>query len=347
MLELLKFEYRRLLKSKFLWVLVGLSFVLPIIAALAINFFIKELGMGNVDIDVTNRRYFTWYIISYFHERLPLAIAIFTPLFIGRDYKDGFIRNKLTAGHSRIEIFGSAVVTQLSVTVGLSLIYIIGGLLGCAMTSIGCDINRGEMLLRAITLLLSLMATSVLFTAISLLIKSRAGTMVICIAFVFSLGLFSLLATNYSYSRQMIYEYEDIYNDAVEAYSSVETGYTMSEFDSDKYFNAGWYIGHPLFLVTNASLGSEFIPSFSSMLMTADMFTYPKEISRLSFVNSYYSVFTGNYGAFIIDENDLEDIPGAFVTFEKAEIEYNIKSIIWAGVFFGAGFALFRKKNVF
>ena len=347
MAELLKFEYHRLLKSKFLWVLMGLAFIIPLVAALVINLLVGEVGVDGIDVDKTNVRYFTWYVISYFIERIPLAIAIFIPLFIGRDYKDGFIRNKLTAGHKRIDIFGSAVLTQLSVTVALSVMYILGGLTGCAMTSLGCDINHGEMLLRALTLLLSVMATSILFTAISLLIKSRAGTMVICIAFVFSLGFFSMMASNYSYNREMINEYEELYSEALENISVDYGSPAGAEFDADSYLNAGWYVGHTLFVGTNAALSSEFIPSFSSMITDSEMFAYPKKISRLSFANSYYSLMTGNIGAYIIDPDDLEDIPGAYVTFEEAELQYNIKSVIWAAVFFGAGYALFRKKNVF
>ena len=355
MLELLRFEYYRLLKSKFLWVLAALSFILPMLTAILINFLIKQIGVDfdEIDMDRTNIRLFTWYIVSYFYERLPLALAVFIPLFIGRDYKDGFIRNKLTAGHSRIEIFGSAVITEASVTVLLSLCYILGSLLGCLFTRFGCDLNNGEMLLRAFTLLLSLLSLSVLFTAISMVIKSRAGTMVICVAFVFSFGIFSMMAGNYSYNHQMIDEYEELYNEALE--NAPEGYYDLSdkEFDKNRYFNTGWFIGHPLFVATNATLGSEFEPTLSSMIMNEsmitgeNMFEYPKTITRLPFVNSYYSMFTGNYGAFMVDRDDLNDITGAVVSFERAELEYNIKSIVWSAIYFGAGYLIFRKKNVF
>ena len=202
-------------------------------------------------------------------------------------------------------------------------------------------------------LLLSLLSLSVLFTAISMVIKSRAGTMVICVAFVFSFGIFSMMAGNYSYNHQMIEEYEELYNEALE--NAPEGYYDLSdmEFDKSRYFNTGWFIGHPLFVATNATLGSEFEPTLSSMIMNEslitgeNMFEYPKTITRLPFVNSYYSMFTGNYGAFMVDRDDLNDITGAVVTFERAELEYNIKSIVWSAIYFGAGYLIFRKKNVF
>lgn len=347
MLELIKFEYYRILKSKFIWVLAALAFIIPLLAAIAINYLINGFNMNDVDIDRTNVRFFTWYIISFFYERLPLALAIFIPLFIGRDYKDGFIRNKLTGGHKRIDIFASAVITEITVTVALSILYIIGGLIGCAFTTIGCDLNNGEMLLRAFTLLLALVSISVLFTAISLIIKSRAGTMVICIAFVFSLGMFSSLASNYAYDHKMIDAYGEIYEETVTSYT--DGYYTEAElkFDKDKYFNSGWYIGHPLFLLSNASLEADFIPSLSSMILDDDMFSYPKKISRLTFVKSYYSLFMGDISGLLMQQDDLDDIPGAYVSFEEAELTYNIKSVIWSCIFFGAGYAVFRKKNIF
>lgn len=347
MLELVKFEYYRILRSKFIWVLAALAFILPLLAAIVINYLINGFRVSDVDIDRTNVRFFTWYVISFFYERLPLALAIFIPLFIGRDYKDGFIRNKLTAGHKRMDIFASAVITEITVTVVLSVLYVIGGLIGCSLTVIGCDLNNGEMLLRAFTLLLALISISVLFTAISLIIKSRAGTMVICIAFVFSLGMFSSLASNYSYDHKMIDAYEEIYEEMMESFDAGYYDHSELKFDKDKYFNTGWYIGHPLFLISNASLEADFIPSLSSMILDDDLFSYPKKISRLSFVKSYYSLIMGDVSGLLMQQDDLDDIPGAYVSYEEAELTYNIKSVMWSCIFFGAGYAVFRKKNIF
>ncbi len=352
MLELLIFEYYRILKSKYIWVLAGLCAIMPILAAVAIQLILGELGEDIIDqLKTSNVRFLTWYVIAYFYERVPLLLGLFVPLFIGRDYKDGFIRNKLTAGHKRIEIFASAIITEVTVAVALSIIYIVFGLASIACTSVGCDVNKGEMFGRAFTLLLSLIATTTLFAVISLLIKSRAGTVVICIAFVFSFGMFKLLASNYSYTHEMVDEYEELYDEVAERYSggspTTDIYFSIPEFNRDLYFNSGWYIGHPLFVVTNAALGSEFIPTLQSMIMSTDAFEYPDKIDRLGMVDSVLSAFTGNYGQYLIDQRDLEDIPGAFVKYREAEVIYNLKSVVWIGIYFGAGYALFRKKNIF
>ena len=356
MRELLKFEYYRIFKSKIIWVMVGLSFALPMFAAIALHFIIKKFGidLDDMDLDKDNIRYVTWFIISYFYERLPVVIALFAPLFIGRDYKDGFIRNKLTAGHTRLEIFVSAIVTQATVTAVLSVCYMLGGMLGLLPTMFGVDLNHGEMFIRAGTLLLSLIATTILFSALALLIKSRAGVVVIAIAFIFSFGIFNTLASSYSYSHKTIDAYEELYNETMERFSQSEGANYYSidemELDKDSYFNVGWYIGHPIFLCTNATLSSEMIPSFSTMMgvSSADgFFEYGNKIHRTAFSNSLFTLFSGNYASYLIDQNDIYDLPGVTVRVEEAELAYNIKSVLWGVIYFAAGYALFRKKNIF
>ncbi len=354
MSELLKFEYYRIFKSKIIWVMAAICAAAPVLAALALNLIIKELTGEDVNFDFTssNEKYFTWFIISYFYERVPLILALFVPLFIGRDYKDGVIRNKLIAGHTRFEIFTSYVVTQVSVAVVLSAIYIFAGCIGMAFTRVGLNLNHGEMFLRAGTLLLALIATTTLFAVISLLIKSRAGTTVLCIAFIFTLGIFSMLSTNFSYNHKMIDEYREIYEENI---SNLQFDYGPNsmyyyqpkEFDESDYFNVGWYIGHPIFLLTDASLSDEFVPDLQSLVLSAndELFSYPKKIARTAFVDSIYAAFVGNGG--YITADDLEKIDGAYVKVADAELQYNIKSIIWLAIYFGGGYALFRKKNIF
>ena len=353
MLELLKFEYTRLLKCKPVWLLVAYAILLPVLAAIGLQVILINLGDDSFDIDTTQVKFFTWYVIAFFYERLPLVLALFIPLFIGRDYKDGVIRNKLIAGHSRVQIFMSAVIPQVTLAVVLSIIYVLSGIIAIALTDFGCNINHGEMLARAFTLLLSLVATTVFFSVISLLIKSRAGTVVICIAFVFSFSFFSMMATNFAYTHKMVDQYEEYYNEKVGQINNASPTTDIyfsgfEEFDKDTYFNAGWYVGHPIFLLTDAGLSGEFIPSLNSMISSSDdIFAYPKEISRLGILNSYLNFFTGNYGAFVIGQEIFDNIDGAYVKFEQAEIEYNIKSIVWTAVYLGAGYVLFRKKNIF
>ncbi len=353
--ELLKFEYYRILKSKIIWVMLALAALMPVFAAVVIQVLFVNLNGGDLDsldFEVGNIRFFTWYVISYFYERVPLILALFIPLFIGRDYKDGVIRNKLTAGHKRYEIFFSAVITHVSVAVVLCLVYVFAGLAAMALTDIGVDINRGEMFARAFTLLFSLIATAVLFVVVSLLINSRAGTVVICISLVFLFGFMGNLASNFCYSSSVAQEYVDAYNEMIDdGKDGYDYGYGYGSFINEEaeisdYLNAGWYIGHPIFLTTNASMSNELVGNLSNVFSfdSDEVFVYPKKISRMGFLRSSLSMFMGNYGSMFVNQDDID---GAVISVSQALVEYNIKSFIWLGTYIGGGYALFRKKNIF
>ncbi|MBP5180365.1 MAG: hypothetical protein J6127_03645 [Clostridiales bacterium] len=351
MVELLKFEYYRIFKSVFWWVMAAAAAIIPVLTVVSVMSVLRMItgdSFDYSDIDLTNAniRFGNWYVISYFYERIPLIIALFVPLFLGRDYKDGFIRNKLTAGHTRFEVFTSAVITQVSVTAVLSIIYILFAIISLLLCPLELNLHKGEMLVRALTLILSLCATTILFTSLSFMIKSRAAAVVLTIVFVFSTNIFAMLATNYSYNHRIIHEYGELYNEAAEklSYDNVE------EFDEDSYFNVGWYIGHPIFVLTNAGLGDELLPSvgITSIMMDEDAFSYTNYVYRKGFTNHILSaLFTNNYMTYIIDSKDVNKIDGVEVKVSQVELEYNIKSVCWGAIFYGCGYAIFRKKNIF
>ena len=95
--ELLKFEYKRLLTCKPLYFILAAAAIIPLAAGIGVNIFFGLLGVDDFDaLNFTsgNEQFFTWFVISFFHTRLPIFIALFTSLFLGRDFRDGFVRNK-------------------------------------------------------------------------------------------------------------------------------------------------------------------------------------------------------------------------------------------------------------
>ena len=343
MVELLKFEFYRLYKSVFAWILVGVMAVLPILAVIALSLIINY-GGGDVKFSANNSQFLTWLIISYFYKWVPLVMALFAPLFVGRDYS-GFIRNKMTAGHTRFQIFTSAIVSKVCYALILCLAYIIAGLIACVFSPFGVNLNGGEMLLRALTLMLSAAASTVMFSTLALIIRNRALPIIISILFVMTISnIAGLLATNFNYSHKAVSQYAELYEEKVEEY-----GYpTASEVDEDRFFNVGWYVGRPIALLTNAGLEDEFIMGTNGLFTSIgeDTFRYNNNISRHPF-NSYTSMIISGTG-YIVEEKEIKKhVDGAYVTVSQAELEYNIKSILWTAVYFGGGYMLFRKKNIF
>ncbi|MCR4689469.1 MAG: ABC transporter permease [Saccharofermentans sp.] len=358
--ELLKFEYKRILSSKIIWFMLAYAFLCPVVAVVslaAVLDIILDVDIKELldELNASNFKYFTWMIISYFYVRLPLVLGLFSGLFIGRDYSDGFIRNKITAGHSRAQIYFSTLITQLTINVVMAVLYILGGLIALACSPFEVNLNNGEMLLRAFTLMLALAVFTTMFTAIALNIKAKALVVVISALFVMASGPVSGVIGNYAYSSNLIDNYIEACEEKVEEIEamSFDTEYDYYYYDYDyvvperkDYINFAWYVMHPLYLVTNAGIEADLIPSTStvSLITEEGLFEYPAKVSRSSFATSIFAMFSGNNSP--LDYSEIEDVKGMQVRISSLIPVYMIKSVIWCAVFTGAGYILFRKKNI-
>ena len=351
--ELLKFEYKRLLTCKPLYFILAAAAIIPLAAGIGVNVFFGILGVDDFDslngFTSGNEQFFTWFVISFFHTRLPIFIALFTSLFLGRDFRDGFVRNKVTAGHSRLSIYASAMITQVSVTAALCIIYVLVGTVTMALSPMGANLNGGEMLIRAFVLMLSLIAMTVLFTALSMALNGKVLVTVISVVFVMALGLAGSLASTYSYSSDMIDEYIDVCEDKIDEYEE-EYGYVYYTVPKrSDYINYGWYIGHPLYVLTNAGIEKDLMASLENSVLTFDadeIFSYPKKVARMGYGQSLITAIFTNSNPPPLDKKDMKKIDGMIVDIDDLLVAYSIKSVVWTAIFAAGGYAIFRKKNL-
>ncbi|MCQ2516435.1 MAG: ABC transporter permease [Saccharofermentans sp.] len=360
MLELLKFEYYRLKKNPLFWIILALCVVAPLFVGIIVRVLATMIEKGGADISdldlsKANIKWITWFASSYFYVRLPLIMAIFTPLFIGRDYKDGIIRNKIIAGHTRLQIFATSIIVQCSVVFVFSVVYFVFGIIGMFITPFGPNINGGEMFIRAFILLISLCATVILITALSLTIKNRVLALVIAVVFVSTFNFFGTFASSYSYTPNMVDDYLDLYEDTLEKY---EVYYNWDNSDIEdmipaksSFLGIPYYIGHPIYVLTNATMGSELIPSFSQAALLNDEIipSYSNKVSREDAFkgNIIRAIFMDDFGSYMIDESDIRKMDGIVLPIEQVELTYTIKSIVWASIYAFCGYGIFRKKNLF
>lgn len=116
---------------------------------------------------------------------VPIVLAIFCSLFVGREYSDGTIRNKIMIGHKRIDIYLSNLIVNAVVMFLFCLvffiIYLCVGipLLGFFHT----DIQYVMMVVLA-TYMLCLCFTCI-YTMIAIICSSKAIISIICIMSVF------------------------------------------------------------------------------------------------------------------------------------------------------------------
>lgn len=118
MLKLLHANFYRLKKNK---VFIGII-IITIIASFVIIF---NTYQGNI----TNEKYnmqktpidrtYTIYI-----NVISFLIAVFVSIFVGSDYDNGTIRNKIIVGHSRKNIYLSNLIVSIVVCLVLEIIYL-------------------------------------------------------------------------------------------------------------------------------------------------------------------------------------------------------------------------------
>lgn len=120
MYKLLNASFSRLRKNK---IFLGLVILTIIIAAfMLISEYLDKVKYSSVFGISSNT---TDILLTNFINIIGFFIAIFTSLFVGAEYSDGTIRNKIVAGHSRKSIYLSNLIVSILVGIFLELIYLI------------------------------------------------------------------------------------------------------------------------------------------------------------------------------------------------------------------------------
>ena len=120
MYKLLNASFSRLRKNK---IFLGLVILTLIIAAfMLISEYLDKVKYSSVFGISSNT---TDILLMKFINIVGFFIAIFTSLFVGAEYSDGTIRNKIVAGHSRKNIYLSNLIVSIVVGLILEFIYLI------------------------------------------------------------------------------------------------------------------------------------------------------------------------------------------------------------------------------
>ncbi len=187
--KLLSANFLRLFKEKVFW----LSVITMFIVAVFMMFsgcrqasLMKHLGH-----EITLDHY-------YFNlaPAIGLFYAIMIALFLGTDYSDGTIRNKLVVGHTRTHIYLANLVICFVATLFIMVAWLIGGLVGIPfLGSWHMGINGYVLFVLIITF--QNMAFTAIFTLISTLSTNKAITIVIAVL----LCLVLIIAASMTYNR--------------------------------------------------------------------------------------------------------------------------------------------------
>lgn len=173
MRKLLSANLSRLWKSKIFWVLEGFCFGFGVFVYALVAYNTRNLGQGWLEYNAHAYFYFSVLFIA-------AIIAIFACFFIGTEYSDGTIRNKLVVGHSRGEIYLSFFLIVCLASVLFLLAYVL------AVLVIGIPLS-GTAVLTHVELqpwrignsLLITVEYAAIFTLLSMLDSNKARNVVI------------------------------------------------------------------------------------------------------------------------------------------------------------------------
>ena len=157
---------------------------------------------------------------------IGIVMAVFIPLFFGAEYSDGTVRNKLAVGHSRVIVYLAHALTAAAAALLFCLAYILAALaVGIPLLNGGIERPIPIFLLNLLGSLILAAAYSALFTLVTLNVRQKAVSAVVCI-----LGTLVIIFASF-YVRARLSEPAVWYN-----YGPDEAGnITMVEYPNDRY----------------------------------------------------------------------------------------------------------------
>ena len=354
MLKLLGFEFRRIFKSVFFWIVAGFSFIWPVLTALLYRAILsldlsdgirfQELNLGPEDV-----KYFTWIIAVAFITELPKFIALLTCLHIGRDYTDGVIRNKIIAGHSRISIYGSYLITQMAASVCICIIYILSAFFGLAVSGMGVDINGGEMFARFGTAIVVFLVMTVTFTVLATIFRKRALPLILCILIAISSNAVAAVVGSFNTPGSACDGYlearHENYEDMVDA-GFMDDDYVEEleeKYDKDAFMGVAWKIFHPVYVVTPFGFEGDYAAGGVTSLVGGGVEYSEKLDFSYYFLSKSFTLGDNSQ----VTPNRIRKIDSMQISYDELNWIYIGKSVAWMTVIAAYGFVVFRKKNMF
>lgn len=221
MRKLLSANVMRLRKENVFWLVIAVMFVLG--AGIPISIKIAEIRLGTYNgIDA---------VFGQFAIFIGVVSAIFCSFFVGREYSDGTIRNKIISGKKRMDIYMANFVTCLFASLLMCIAFFLP-YLGLGIPLLGSfHLEKEIVFWLSLTVVGLSMVFASLYNLIAMLNANKAVTSTICILLTF---LFLFLGFQF---RGMLNQPEIIsglsYDENGVAYQEVE------DFPNPSYLK-GW-----------------------------------------------------------------------------------------------------------
>lgn len=126
---------------------------------------------------------------------IGFLMSLFTSLFVGTEYSDGVIRNKIIAGHKRANMYMSNFILSVVVGVMIEIIYLlIVASIGIPMFG-SIQIPVSELLLILLDIFMMIVSYAAIFTFISLICSNITTSTVLCLLLTLAMMVIAVLQT--------------------------------------------------------------------------------------------------------------------------------------------------------
>lgn len=173
MLKLLNASFYRLFRNKTFWICFVISSALAVINIVCACV-THCVGIKNDPVNggvALETHYFTY------HYAVSIMTAVFASLFIGSEYSDGTVRNKLIVGKQRYSVYLSYFIVVFVACMIMTAVWIVVGLLGMpVMGNFVTGVNALACIGIGVSALTALCA---IYTFIGMLISNRAVSAVV------------------------------------------------------------------------------------------------------------------------------------------------------------------------
>lgn len=178
MTKLLSANFRRLFRSPILWIGLAVACAHTLLGVL------NNLYYQGVMPDLVLKADHTVFADGLI---LSLIVAVTVALFIGREYSDKTIRNKIVAGHARATIYlANLMVCSVAATILFVVPTLLIGLAVGAPLLGGFELAAKAFILPALCYLLALLGFTALFVLVAMSVQNRtiAAVAILLLAFV-------------------------------------------------------------------------------------------------------------------------------------------------------------------
>lgn len=212
--KLLNASFARLFKSKIFWLLsifsVGFSLVLVYGQYRNMIMYGETVELG--------------LLMLCYPILIGIVCAVFISLFLGVEYSDGIIRNKISIGHKRMNIYLTNFIVSSVVSLFFYVIFLLTTfLVGIPLFGLG-TISISLIIKKVFVLMLTILAYSSIFTFIASVCSNKTMTSIITILLAFGL----IFVATYCYNILNTPEY-------IQLVTVVDGNTEMKEEHNSKY----------------------------------------------------------------------------------------------------------------